>query len=102
MITRKPIQSNLNKALRIITFEKFTASAIPLFHQMGILDFQEVFNFECAKLTFDIIKRNQSVIFDYFFENTTSRHGYQTCQSAEKHLAFPVIRTNYKKTFLYI
>ena len=35
---------------------------------MGILDFQEVFNFECAKLTFDIIKGNQSVILPLFHQ----------------------------------
>ena len=33
------------------------------------------------------------------FEKTTSRYGYETCQSGNKQLAFPIIRTNYKKRF---
>ena len=95
----KSVQRNLNKALRIIDFEKYTASAKPLFTKLGILNFEQNFNLECSKLIYDIINGNQSAIFDNFFENTTSRHGYQTRQSANKQFAFPVIRTNYKKRF---
>ena len=43
----KSIQRNLNKALRISNFEKRSASAKPLFNQVGILDFEKVFNPEC-------------------------------------------------------
>ena len=97
----KHIQSNLNKTLRRKNFDKFTASTKPLFHQMGILDFQEVINFECAKLAFDITNGNQGVIRDNCFENITSRHCYQTRQSTEKHLASPIMRTNYKKVSVH-
>ncbi len=97
--TTNSLQINLNKALRIMNFEKFKTTAKPLFNHLGILDFQESFNFECAKLIYDIINGNQSAIFDKFFEKTSSRHSYQTRQSTEKRFAFPVIRTNYKKRF---
>ena len=95
----KSMQSCLNKALRIMNFENYTASAKPLFSQLGILGFQESFNSECAKLIYDILNGNQSTIFDKFFEKTSSRHNYQTRQSTDKQFAYPVIRTNYKKRF---
>ena len=95
----KSIQSTLNRALRIINFEKRSASSKPLFNQLGILDFEDAFNLECSKLIYDINNGNQNAIFDTFVEKTTSRHGYQTRQSANKQFAFPIIRTNYKKRF---
>ena len=95
----KSIQRNLNKALRLINCEKRSASAKPLFNQLGILDFEDVFNLDCSKLIYDINNGNQSAIFDNFFEKTTSRNCYQTRQSANKQLAFPIVRTNYKKRF---
>ena len=51
---QKTIQTNLNKALRIISFDKYTPRSKPLFNQLGILDFKEAFNLECAKLIFDL------------------------------------------------
>ena len=95
----KTVQTNLNKALRMIGFEKYAASTKALFNKLGILDFKEAFNLECANLIFDLNNGSQCAIFDRFFENTTSRHGYQTHQSMKKQFAFPILRTNYKKRF---
>ena len=68
----KSIPRNLNKALRIINFEKHSASAKPLFNQLGILDFEEIFNLECSKLIYAIKHGKQSANFDNLFEKTTS------------------------------
>ena len=89
----KTVQTNLSKALRMIGFEKYAASTIALFNKLGILDFIETFNLECARLIFDLNSVSQCAIFDRFFETTTFRHGYQTRQSMKKQFAFPIIRT---------
>ena len=59
----KTIQRKLNKALRIISFEENTTSAKPIFKQLGILNFEDSFYLECAKLMYDIKKNSHNSIF---------------------------------------
>ena len=54
----------------LINFEKRSARAKPLLSQLGILDFEEIFNLECSKLIYDI-NGTQSAMLDNFFEKTT-------------------------------
>ena len=43
-----------------------SASAKPLFNQLSILNYEEIFNLECSKLVYEINNGNPSPIFDNF------------------------------------
>ncbi len=88
---------NLKKAVRVICFEKSTASSKPLFSQLGILNFEDSYTLECAKFMSDIENNNQPQLFCNLFQKTTSRHNYNTRQATQNLFSFPSVRTNVRK-----
>ncbi len=78
---------------------KSSTSAIPFFSQLKILNFQDTFSLESAKLMYDI-NNNGQAFFPQFFEKTNFQHDHKTCKATNKKFAIQKVRTNYKKRFL--
>ena len=50
----KSVSQNLNKAVRIMNFDKNTARSEPNVHKFGILNFDDSNALQCAKFMYDI------------------------------------------------
>ena len=96
----KSVHRNVNKALRIMNFDNYTASSKPIFQKFGILNFEDSFKLECAKFMYDISKGNSIDFLSELFEKTTERHSYQTRQATTDKFAIPLTKTNLKKRFI--
>ncbi|KAG1675725.1 hypothetical protein GQR58_014551 [Nymphon striatum] len=96
-----PVGRNLNKAIKIMNFNKNTASSKPIFHKFGILNLDDSYTLQCAKFMYDINTGTQvNNFFCKLFQKTTSRHSYNTRQAARKKFAVPRARTNLKKRLI--
>ncbi|KAG1664498.1 hypothetical protein GQR58_019790 [Nymphon striatum] len=95
-----PVGRNLNKAIKIMNFNKNTASSKPIFHKFGILNLDDSYTLQCAKFMYDINTGTQVNFFCKLFQKTTSRHSYNTRQAARKKFAVPRARTNLKKRLI--
>ena len=85
--TLEPIKRSLRKAVRVIDFACYTEHAEPIFKRYNILNLDNLYKLETAKLMFQINQENYSTFLQNEFIQTSKLHHYNTRQSSN--LSFP-------------
>ena len=96
--TLENLKCNLRKAVRVIDFANYTAHSEPIFQRLKILNFDNLYMLETAKMMFQV-KYNEFSLENEFIK-TKNVHKYNTRQSSSEGFFLPSISTNLKKNFL--
>ena len=95
------LNTNLKRAVRIMTFSGFKDNSKPLFTKLSLLNFENLHKLEVAKFMYDVINNNLASTISNLFEKTKARHSYKTRQATQNQFALPVIYTECRKKSIF-
>ena len=100
-IILEPLKRTLRKAARVIDSANYTAHSEPVFKGLKILNFDNLFMLEKAKMIFQIDHDTSKFFLENEFVKTKHMHKYSKRQSSSEGFPLPSISTNFKKAFLW-
>ena len=96
--TVNPLFVLQKKALRLITFNNYSAHSNPIFHSLKIIKFPDLVFLQTALLMHDFYSNNLPIAFQNYFHSVKQKHDHNTTRLASKSTySLPKARTNYGK-----
>ncbi len=78
----------------------YRSKSKPLFSKLGLLNFEELYELEVAKLMYDVSNNNITSTICELFQKTSTRHSYRTRQATTNQFSFPLVTMECRKKFI--
>ena len=94
------LRKSLKKAIKIMNFAGYRPESKPLFSKLGLLTFEDTYEFETAKFMYDVNNNNITSTLCDLFKKTNVQHSYKTRQVTQNQFSLPLVTTECFKKFI--